>query len=72
MCVFVSANMISFQLFEVDNFASVKLDFGIEKLVKPLVSGIVVESENRNEISGIYDFARPCPPLCDTYSPLLP
>lgn len=60
------------QLFERDQCEFVKLDFGLEKQVKPMVSGINPHNQNTGEETGVYDFACPCPPVCDKYSSILP
>lgn len=51
------------------------LDNGVEKLVLVAVNSndqdIINPTVNGQMISGTYDFCAPCPPTCDTSSPLL-
>ena len=50
------------------------LDNGVEKLVLVAVDASGVDIINPTvkgqQISGTYDFCQPCPPTCDTNSPL--
>ena len=50
------------------------LDNGVEKLALVAVNAngqdIINPTVNGQQISGTYDFCTPCPPTCDTNSPL--
>ena len=51
------------------------IDGGVEKLVLVAVNAagqdIINPTVDGDKISGTYDFCQPCPPTCDTSSPLL-
>jgi len=48
------------ELFVTQLYEKIKIDFGIEKLMKAMISAV----SDANP-TGVYDYTDPCPPMCD-------
>ena len=61
------------ELFNTQNQAEIKLEFGIEKTMSAMLSAVpsatmLKSASNESGEEEVYDFTRPCPPVCDERS----
>lgn len=61
------------ELFNVQNHAEIKIDFGIEKTMSAMLSAVPPSAklksiDKENTELEMFDFSRPCPPNCDERS----
>lgn len=60
------------ELFNAQNHAEIKLEFGIEKTMSAMLSAVpsstLLKSAGESGEEELYDFTKPCPPVCDERS----